>query len=316
MELERTQERILTTHAALRAAKLLIPLGREEAEVRSWQDHDLASFAENRLGLALDPLVLDDTRREPLVRRVTDDGRLGSPHESYALPYWVRHRSETIGTVGLSLNSLGRSVISVSNLYIRPAYRGKGCAGELLHTIHDAALRTGLASTQLSTSWCWQRAVRLYCGLAMWVRMWKHELNLVWHRALPHWSVEVRDDEARFLVHGNGRPHDSPLIIACRAGARLQWQDCALPACGGEVRQMAPATFALALAVRGWPLIRSDRTWAEQWKLGYSDGGDPEGLAFNIVRWEAWARHRGWRVDTPRIPGLDYPSWDELAARR
>jgi len=66
------------------------------------------------------------------------------------------------------------------------------------------------------------------------------------------------------------------------------------------------------LALRGWPLLRSDEEWQAQLAQGFSDSGGPEGLAFRIQRYEAWANKHGWRVDTPRIPGLDYPTWDDL----
>ena len=60
------------------------------------------------------------------------------------------------------------------------------------------------------------------------------------------------------------------------------------------------------------PLITTDEAWQAQLDLGFSDGGDTVGLAFNIQRWEATARSRGWRVNAPRIPGLAYPTLDEL----
>jgi hypothetical protein len=47
-------------------------------------------------------------------------------------------------------------------------------------------------------------------------------------------------------------------------------------------------------------------------RQGFSDLGGPEGLAFKIRLWEAWARKHAWRVETPRIPGLEMPDWDAL----
>ncbi|HEX4935896.1 MAG TPA: hypothetical protein VFV33_22100, partial [Gemmatimonadaceae bacterium] len=46
-----------------------------------------------------------------------------------------------------------------------------------------------------------------------------------------------------------------------------------------------------------------------------ADGGAPEALANKIVQWEAFDRAQGWHVDQPRIPGLAYPTWDDLEAR-
>jgi hypothetical protein len=37
----------------------------------------------------------------------------------------------------------------------------------------------------------------------------------------------------------------------------------------------------------------------------------PEGLAYKIGVFEAYARHLGQRIDTPRIPGLVYPDWQD-----
>jgi hypothetical protein len=62
----------------------------------------------------------------------------------------------------------------------------------------------------------------------------------------------------------------------------------------------------------GWPLARSQKDWDESY---YADAGPPEALAYKIEIWEAWERKNGWRVETPRIPGLAYPTWDELEAR-
>jgi len=64
--------------------------------------------------------------------------------------------------------------------------------------------------------------------------------------------------------------------------------------------------------MHGWPLVRS----AEQWKESYyADSGPPEALAYKITIWEAYARSKGWIVETPRIAGLAYPTWDEFEAR-
>ena len=71
----------------------------------------------------------------------------------------------------------------------------------------------------------------------------------------------------------------------------------------------ASSTLTLALAVHGWPLIRSRELWDH---CRWSDAGAPEALARRIAVWEAWDREQGYRVETPRIPGLEYPSWDEL----
>ncbi|MGH7818268.1 MAG: hypothetical protein ACREQ9_00700, partial [Candidatus Binatia bacterium] len=72
----------------------------------------------------------------------------------------------------------------------------------------------------------------------------------------------------------------------------------------------ALATLSVALAVRGWPLIRSDAAWGERRKS--SDVGQPEGLAHKIEVFEAVARRDGWVVGTPRIPGIAYRDLDDI----
>jgi hypothetical protein len=71
----------------------------------------------------------------------------------------------------------------------------------------------------------------------------------------------------------------------------------------------ARTTLAVALATRGWPLLADPQTYKPGW---HGDAVNPTGLADRIVAWEAWAREQDWIVNTPRIPGLEYPSWSEL----
>ena len=72
----------------------------------------------------------------------------------------------------------------------------------------------------------------------------------------------------------------------------------------------APGTLATALAVRGWPLIRSEEAWAR--RHNWSDSGEPEGLAYKIEIFEAIDRRHGFTVRTPRIPGLRYRDLDAI----
>ncbi len=64
--------------------------------------------------------------------------------------------------------------------------------------------------------------------------------------------------------------------------------------------------------MQGWPLVRSPDAWEHG---HWADAGPPEALAYKITIWEAWDRKRGFHVDAPRIPGLEYPTWDEFGAR-
>jgi hypothetical protein len=130
--------------------------------------------------------------------------------------------------------------------------------------------------------------------------MWKRDLDLYWPADAPAWSMSFEEDRAEVRS-----AHDSELVASAeRHGERLSLWD------KGDVDSVeAVATLSLALAVRGWPLVRSAEAWERE---RFSDLGGPESLAYKITIWEAWSRARGWRVDTPRIPGLAYPSWEEL----
>jgi hypothetical protein len=105
-----------------------------------------------------------------------------------------------------------------------------------------------------------------------------------------------------------------PILQAARDGERLVWNE--LPAYAeavaerSELRHRAPGTFALALAVRGFPLVRSAELWSE--RHSWSDGGEPEGLAHKIEVFEAADRKSGYEIRTPRIPGLRYRAWDAI----
>ena len=101
-----------------------------------------------------------------------------------------------------------------------------------------------------------------------------------------------------------------PLVDARRAGPRLEWSETRLGAERNDLKFLAPGTFAVALAVRGFPLITSDDAWQAELRRGFSDCGGPDGLALKIRRFEAWSRKNGWQTPAPRIPGLDYPDWD------
>ena len=312
MSWDESREQVAAAHADLCDGGLITPVDGDEDAVRSWQNHDISSFVEHRLGFEVDPVGLSEPLRSDLMRRATDEYELPSPRNGYTIPYWLRADGETVGTVALATSSIGSNSLSLSSLHVRREHRRRGHARRAVRGVNSAAQRAGLSGIELSTSWCWQPAVALYLGLSMWVRMWKRDLKLISRTHLPRWLLEVEGDEARFRVVLDGGRPSPPLIVARRRGDRLDWTELDAAPELDELRYEAPGTFALALAVRGWPLITSDAAWQRQCELGFSDGGGPEGLAFKIMRWEAWDRRRGYRVDTPRIPGLEYPSWKQM----
>jgi hypothetical protein len=110
----------------------------------------------------------------------------------------------------------------------------------------------------------------------------------------------VGGQDARFLVG------ESEVIAARRIGDALEWRVC--EGVEWELARRSEMTCALALAMAGFPLTAPGAPR----KLSRCDGGGPQELAGTIQHLEAWARHNGWHVDAPRIPGLAYPTWEEL----
>jgi hypothetical protein len=288
---------------------LLEPVGEEETELSAWQQHDLASFVENRLGVTADWGGLDDEARRELIARATLPGEvLDSRRNAGIRRFWIRSDAERVGTVAFSTMLLGRELLGVSSLYVHTSRRGRGHARAALEAIYQASLAGGLSGIRLSTAWSWQRAVRAYLSYGMWVWGWKRSLDFIRRSELPPWSIALDGDVARFVVREASTWRT--LIEAHRDGARLEWREPGLQGEREELDFLAPGTFAVALAVRGLPLITSDDAWRAELDRGFSDCGGPEGLALKIRRFEAWDRKHGWQTPAPRIPGLDYPDWD------
>jgi GNAT superfamily N-acetyltransferase len=274
----------------------------DPAEVRSFCNADLACLVEMRTGQIVDPSGLEGEVREAWIRRTLEIGEtVDVPFFMNRRCYWVRDATGRIGTIAYrALPFRATRSIEVASVYVVPERRRRGLARRLLTTLRDAAYAAGTELVTLNTSWCAQPAVRFYGSIGMWIRSWKHDLEFMYSRSLPEWQIDVDGDSARFLVGDDARE----LIIAERRGDRLGWivrRDSS-----PTLERYAPGTFALALAAKGWPLIRNDAEWRLQLEAGYSDAGSPEGLAFKIREFEAWAKQSGWPVDTPRIPGLQY----------
>lgn len=196
------------------------------------------------------------------------------------------------------------------SLYVMPRDRGRGIAGGALRRC-DAVLRAhGARGLRIPTWWSWQAAVRFYLGLGFWVASWKHQLTFMERQDLPPYRILEDRGVARLEI----RQADAwrLLIIAENRGERLGWhEEPAVRSSDGRPHpREAPGTLAAALAVRGWPLIRSEEAWAR--RHGWSDMGEPEGLAYKIEIFEAIDRRHGFTVRTPRIPGLRYRDLDEI----
>lgn len=234
--------------------------------------------------------------------------RLG---DAYALPgvggdepcdrLWLLERGERVGTLQLEAEPNGSSWQGLSSLYVHPSARGSGTATRALSSLAGTATRHGLRGIRLSTEWTWQKSVAFYLARGFWLDLWKHDLRLVLSPLLPRWSLQVNGDEAVFGVSVD--PGFAPLFTALRRGDRLE-----LLRAPGEpgtpwVERYAIGTLSVLLALRGWPLVRDEAHW--QRRYGWSDVGEPEGLASKIGLFEKEARRRGFVVETPRIPGLD-----------
>lgn len=298
-------------HAALVGKRVIVPLELGGPDESHWTDSDLASFAENRLGEVRDPADLDRQTRGLWTTAALD------PAEPWAMPrertsetcYWIERAGHRVGTLAISRFCLGDSVIAHS-VYLRPPYRGRGIMEDTLSVV-CAELETRDLGLRLETCWTWQRAVRFYLRTGFWLRSWKRDLSFTRYPRAPAPLVDIGDTDATVAVVVAGRT--TVLARARQDGRRLLYHDEEpdLPDTFRELSYDARTTLSLAIALAGWPLIRSEHHWECSQT---SDLLHPEALAARIQVWEAWAGRHGWLVPTPRIPGLDYPSWAQLEA--
>lgn len=283
-------------------------VGECASERLAFFNFELASLVETHLGKQLNPESFDESARTYWSRKFQTDlsYNRSQPQNMW---FWLMAREGWVGILCCS-SRLGHGRISVDSLYVLPEYRGSGHGKRVLLAVRDAAWLADFKEVRLETGWTFPRAPSFYMHQKMWVIGWKDALLLAFRRDLPQWGTAFSGDTATFSA-GEG----APLITVQRHVDRLLWEE---PEGDREahVRWRARSTFALVLALAGWPLIRSDELWQEQLDLGFSDVGGPEGLAFKVRVFEAWAREQGWQVAGPRIPGLDYPSHAELMGRK
>ncbi len=284
------------------------------ADERLWIDCDLASLAEHRLGDATDPRALDAARRARWAERATRDG-VGTLRErsEFSVCCWLLENGERVGTLALSRMTYGGADARLASFYVFPTLRGRGVGRRALERLGAALAEKGYRY-RLDTCWAWQRTVRFYQRAGLWVYGWKRDLTLCWRPWLPPPIVEFDANVATLSVVRRGERVE--LARARRKGDALALDEPGRALQDdpdiGESFWYATSTFSLALAMRAWPLVRSARAWEED---RYADGGAAEALAYKIAIWEAFDRAQGWRVETPRIPGLEYPTWEELEAR-
>ncbi|MBI5367352.1 MAG: GNAT family N-acetyltransferase [Planctomycetes bacterium] len=303
------RRRVREVHDAMTRRGILEALAADPEDGRVWAQCDLASLLENHLHSLVDPRTLSAAEAAALESRVLrEGGRLGPPSGEFARAFWILEGGQRAGSLAIDLTETGGGLLGIASLYVFSEWRRRGVAGRVLGALLAAACEQGLRGLWVPTNWCWQPTVRFYLGLGLWVRSWKHSLVFSMTRDLPPWRVEVEGDAARFLVVR--KRGAVPLIRAGRRGDRLRWTTYPALKRGEEIGNAAPGTFALNLAVRGWPIVRSDEMWAQRWN--WSDCGQPEGLAAKIEVFEAVARQDGFDVRTPRIPGIPYRDLDAI----
>jgi GNAT superfamily N-acetyltransferase len=286
----------------------LVPVGDDVAANRRWVDHDVASIAEGMFGERLDPLRIDAAARERVEARLPRGWRLAAvePGEERGLRWWIEEAEGIVGTAGMA-PPWGRASARVFSLYTRPAARGRGSASRALDLLEQVAVRTHSVGISLETEWTWGGPARFYLRCGFWVRHWKRSLTLQRGPHLPRHVVRVGETHASFSILRDGA--EVPLIHARRLGDRLGWDEA--PAMSDPTApHAATPTFALALALAGWPLYRSDEAWIAS--LRQLDVGGPEALARRIELFEAVGRAQGRVIAAPRIPNLRYRDLAEL----
>ena len=307
--LQAQQDLIEATCRRLVDQQVIEPLSTDEEETKLWNLRELASLIEGTFHVQLDVARLSEIERLAYESRATwNRGPLPSPHSEWRHPFWLIADGRRVGTLAVPTMISGRDLISVSSLYVDPAARRGNIARRALEAVFRAGLELGAGGIRLDTNWTWQPAVRFYARIGMWVRSWKHNLVFTWQSNLPPYRVEIGDTEAHFLIEQDGGWLTK--VTAQNLGDRLGWEPIEVEPRLGEPFYCIPGTFALHLALAGWPLIRSDETWED--RHHWSDAGQPEGLAYKIQIFEAIDRERGFDVRTSRIPGLEFRDLGEI----
>ena len=292
------------------AEKVIEPLSTDEEETKAWTLWELASLVEGHLHVQLDGTRLSEAERLDYERRISSDGHRPylDPHSGYTRPFWLLADGRRVGTIAIGTMYSGMALISIMSLYVDPAERKRGIARRALEVVYRAGLANGAGGIRLDTNWTWQPSVRFYARIGMWIWMWKHNLVFTWQPELPPYRVEIEGSQARFLIQQEDQWR--LMVTAQNLGERLGWEAADLKDLPIEMSHCIPGTFALHLALDGWPLIRSDEMWERRYD--WSDAGEPEGLALKIEIFEAVFRERGFEIRAPRIPGLRYRDLDDI----
>jgi len=286
---------------------VLEPIGERDDDAQLWMDCDLCSFVENRFHEQIEPATVTPDLRAAWSRRAlaTDERVLDPRRPNYLAAFWIVDRGARAGTIALSTATYGHRLLPVFSLYVFPSRRSSGLAYRTLHAVHEASVAAGFAGIRVATHWTWQAAVRRYLfRYRMWAWSFKRSVDFAWVRDLPPHTITIDDHTARFAVDRDA--HTVELLAASRDGEVLVWNE--LPAMAsteldGNLVFHARSTFAVALAVHGWPLLRAGDDLD---RAAGSDLGGPDVLARKIAIFEYLDRRSGFDVRVPRIPGLPY----------
>jgi len=205
IDFEDTEVDVDAVHRELVDAGRLAPVDLGGDDERRWVDCELASFAENRLGDRTHPLALDEATRRSWQERATEEAIwMPSRRREFESCYWLLEDGARAGTIAVARSRLGGALLRVSSLYVFSDRRGRGAARAVLAEVRAALGRRGLG-LRLQTSWSWQRAVRLYVRMGMWVHGWKRELDFRWDAAEPPPVIDVGERQASLAVVVDGR---------------------------------------------------------------------------------------------------------------
>jgi hypothetical protein len=285
----------------------LEPIADRDDDAQRWMDCDLCSFVENRFHERLEPASLTlEQRAAWSCRALAKSERLMDPRRSdFAAAFWIMDSGVRAGTLALPTILVGNQFLQVFSLYVFPARRSGGLAYRTLRAVYQASTAAGFLGIRVGTPWTWQAAVRRYLfRYGMWAWGFKRSIDFIWAVDLPPYTVAVGDRTARFAVDHGARTVE--LISASHDGDLLVWNES--PALssrelGDSVSFHARATFAVALAVHGWPLLRAGDDLDE---VAAYDTGGPDVLAYKIAIFDHLDRQSGFDVRAPRIPGLPY----------
>jgi GNAT superfamily N-acetyltransferase len=309
----------------------LVPVDtKNPEECWLWQSCELAIYANHRLHEPTNGLTLEADRRRELEQRVIvgDERLMDLTRVEWLDFYWIERKADDrrIGIVSVQRPvSDSQPFIKVIDLYIAPPFRGAGLGLATLRTIREDVEARGFAGITLHTEWCWQAPLIYFLSHGFWVSGWKRDLSLVWMSDLPGYEIVNDGEGLTFLlrpVDESGKPGVA-LYRARKHGADdrwLKWQETedALQRVNDPRRffewHYGRCTFAVELALRGWPLVRDERAWAE--RLRWSDAGMPEGLADKIRIFEHLERDKGFGCGKGALIPEELPPSPEWVGER